>query len=88
MSFPGEVLKFTVASKIFIAKSTVLEFNIEIEYSFWDDNSYTVFSTRAIVPGYPEMVLPYPFKEKMLKDLNFVEVMKAHIRSIRRYPLD
>jgi hypothetical protein len=86
MAFPGEMLKVTIPAKVHVV-SSMYQFEVEVEYCFWEDGSYTPFSTKMIVPGYPQAVFPIQFKEQLLKDKNFHETMKAHIQKIRQYEM-
>ncbi|QIG69606.1 hypothetical protein EVB81_037 [Rhizobium phage RHph_I46] len=88
MALPGEILTCKLDSKITIFDMSMMyDFRVEVEYTFWDDNSYTIHSVKMIVPGYPDSVLPWPFKERLLKDHNFKNLMSGVIRSVRHYPL-
>ncbi|QNH71530.1 hypothetical protein PP938_gp111 [Rhizobium phage AF3] len=89
MALPGEVLTCKLNSKFTVFDMSMMyECQIEIEYTFWEDNSYTVHSTKMLVPGYPDSVLPWPFKERLLKDANFKRLMAGIIQTVRHYPLN
>ncbi|QIG67975.1 hypothetical protein EVB55_040 [Rhizobium phage RHph_Y68] len=87
MALPGEMLKVTFPAKIYIA-STMYEFSVELDYTFWEDGSYTTFQVRMLVPGWPESVFPLQFKESLLKDQNFKSQMTKHIQKVRHYELN
>ncbi|AKE44732.1 hypothetical protein AU106_gp101 [Sinorhizobium phage phiM9] len=86
MALPGEVVTTLVPVKFFVAGS-FFEMNAEIVFSFWENNSYTIFETKLKCHGFPDTVIPHCLKSKMLQDHNFKKHMKDLIESIHHYEI-
>ena len=52
---------------------------IEIEFSYWEDGTYTIFSTALKVPGYQDVPLPLSLRDTLHKDENFQKLIKDMI---------
>jgi hypothetical protein len=87
MAVPGESVYVRVPAKFFVAGS-FLEFKIKVEYTIWEDMTYTIFGTTMEIPGYPDQAVPQAFKDRFMKDRNFTkamidEIQRLHLLGLR-----